>query len=138
MTEEVEISGEEGVQAGGALPMVERTMERFMASADVGHVYDEPIEHGDLVLIPAAEVVAALGFGAGYGSGPHEEGEAQGVGGGGGGGGRTLSRPVAAIVVSPEGVRVEPVVDVTKIALAALTAAGFMFSMMTKMKRGVS
>jgi hypothetical protein len=45
---------------------------------------------------------------------------------GGGGGGRTLARPVAIIIMDAEGVRVEPVVDPTKIALAALTTAGFM------------
>ena len=49
-----------------------------------------------------------------------------GTGVGGGGGGRTLARPVAIIIMDAEGVRVEPVVDPTKIALAALTTAGFM------------
>jgi uncharacterized spore protein YtfJ len=58
-----------------------------------------------------------------------------GGGSGGGGGGRVLSRPVAIIVSSPEGVYIEPVIDVTKIALAALTAAGFMVGMVTKMLR---
>jgi uncharacterized spore protein YtfJ len=85
-----------------------------------------------------------MGFGAGYGSGPvntesDEESEQEGTeagGGGGGGGGRTLSRPVAVIVASPEGVRVEPVVDPTKIALAAITAAGFMLTTILRMKRG--
>jgi hypothetical protein len=42
------------------------------------------------------------------------------------------------VINSPEGVRVEPVVDVTKIALAALTAAGFMIGMLFKMTRGPS
>jgi hypothetical protein len=46
-----------------------------------------------------------------------------------------FSRPVAVIIASPEGVRVEPVVDVTKIALAALTAAGFMVGMLLRMNR---
>jgi len=46
-----------------------------------------------------------------------------------------FSRPVAVIIAAPEGVRVEPVVDVTKIGLAALTAAGFMFGMWMRMAR---
>ena len=46
-----------------------------------------------------------------------------------------LSRPVAVIIAAPEGVRVEPVVDATKIGLAALTAAGFMFGMWMRMAR---
>jgi uncharacterized spore protein YtfJ len=59
-----------------------------------------------------------------------------GNGGGGGGGGRIFSRPVAVIVASPQGVEVKPVLDTTKIALAAVTAFGFMFSMMARMRRG--
>ncbi len=64
-----------------------------------------------------------------------EGGESGGGGVGGGGGGRTLSRPVASIVVDPNGVRVEPIVDVTKLWLAALTAAGFCFAMLARMQR---
>jgi hypothetical protein len=40
------------------------------------------------------------------------------------------------IVISPEGVRVEPVIDVVKVALAGLTAFGFMLSTLRKMQRG--
>jgi hypothetical protein len=42
---------------------------------------------------------------------------------------------VAVIVASPSGVQVQPVIDVTKVALAALTAAGFMVGMMLRMLR---
>jgi uncharacterized spore protein YtfJ len=56
-----------------------------------------------------------------------------GSGGGGGGGGRIFSRPVAVVVSSPEGVHVHEVVDPTKIALAAITASGFMVSMLFRM-----
>ena len=45
-----------------------------------------------------------------------------------------LSRPVAAIVISPAGVRVEPIVDVTKIVLATFTTLGFMVAMLTRMR----
>jgi uncharacterized spore protein YtfJ len=58
-----------------------------------------------------------------------------GGGGGGGGGGRILSRPVAVIIADEDGVRVEPVFDRTKVALAALTAFGFIFGMMARMSR---
>jgi uncharacterized spore protein YtfJ len=58
-----------------------------------------------------------------------------GKGSGGGGGGRILSRPVAVVIASPEGIRVEPVLDITKIALAGLTAMGFMVGMMFRMSR---
>ncbi|HSB67508.1 MAG TPA: spore germination protein GerW family protein [Anaerolineales bacterium] len=122
------------VEAG--LEMYQDTMEEFLAAADVRVVYGEPIQHDDTLIIPTAEVLCGMGFGVGSGSGTSTENPdkpAQGSGSGGGGGGRILSRPVAVIVASPEGVRVEPVVDITKIALAALTALGFMVGMMFRM-----
>jgi uncharacterized spore protein YtfJ len=122
------------VEAG--LEMYQDTMEEFLAAADVRVVYGEPILHDDTMIIPTAEVLCGLGFGVGSGSGTsmdNQEKPAQGSGSGGGGGGRILSRPVAVIVASPEGVRVEPVVDITKIGLAALTAFGFMVGMMFRM-----
>lgn len=112
---------------------VRRATDAFARLVDVGNVdrvYGKPIQKGDTTLIPAAEILAIGGFGvgAGSGSGPARGGAQRGGGGGGGGGGRTLARAVAVIVASPEGVRVQPIVDVTKIALAALTAAGFVFA----------
>jgi uncharacterized spore protein YtfJ len=119
------------------LEMFQDTMEEFLATADVGVVYGEPIQHGDTIIIPTAEILCGMGFGIGSGSGSGVDQKAdqpvKGSGGGGGGGGRILSRPVAVVVVSPEGVRVEPVVDITKIALAGLTALGFMVGMMFRM-----
>ena len=110
-------------------------MERLIASADVAKVYASPIAHGDRLLIPAAEVVAAAGFGMGSGAGETDRAR-RGGGGGGGGGGSTLARSVAVIVSSPEGVEVRPVIDLTKIALAALTAAGFVWAAWKGMSKG--
>jgi uncharacterized spore protein YtfJ len=126
-----------------SMDMVKDTMDKFLAAASVNAVYGEPIQSGDALIIPAAEVLSGLGFGMGAGVGNNaakdEEGKPvqnSGGGGGGGGGGRVLSRPVAVIIASPEGVRVEPVVDVTKVALAALTAGGFILGMLLRMLRG--
>jgi uncharacterized spore protein YtfJ len=134
MTDEMETNPE--IESG--LEMFQDTMEEFLAAADVRVVYGEPIQHDDTLIIPTAEVLCGLGFGVGSGSGTgtdeeHPDKPSQGSGSGGGGGGRILSRPVAVVVASPEGVRVEPVVDVTKIGLAALTALGFMVGMMFRM-----
>lgn len=125
------------VESEPALDIVQETLEYFLEAADVNAVYGEPIESGDTLIIPTAEVVAVMGFGVGSGYGANAEGEGanEGGGGGGGGGGKILSRPVAVIISSSEGVRVEPVVDATKIALAALTAAGFMMTMIMRMMR---
>jgi len=38
------------------------------------------------------------------------------------------------VVVSPEGVRVEPVADRTKVLLALITTLGFMFSVLARIK----
>lgn len=129
------------VDGDPAIDLIQDTLDTFLNAASVEAAYGEPVVSGDATIIPTAEVLAVMGFGvgSGYGSSPQEE-EGQkpsaGGGSGGGGGGRVLSRPVAVIVASDEGVRVEPVVDVTKIALAALTAGGFMFTMLARMLRG--
>ncbi len=121
---------------GQAIDMMQETLETFLETADVNRVYAQPVAHEGNLIIPAAEVVAGMGFGAGYGAGGPQEGDGNGAGGGGGGGGKTLARPVAVIISDKNGVRVEPVVDPTKIALAALTAFGFMFGTLAKMKKG--
>jgi uncharacterized spore protein YtfJ len=129
---------EDAVSGLESINLIEDTLDKFIATADVEKVYGKPIKNGDTLIVPTAEILCGMGFGVGSGSGDQmDEGVGnRGEGGGGGGGGRVLSRPVAVIIASPEGVRVEPVIDPTKIALAALTAAGFMFSMLFRMMRG--
>jgi uncharacterized spore protein YtfJ len=118
-----------------AVETLHTTMDKFLSAANVEAVYGPPIREGDTIVIPTAEVLSAAGFGVGSGGGPQGPGENEnpGSGGGGGGGGRVFSRPVAAIVISPAGVRVEPIVDVTKIALAVFTTLGFMTAMIARM-----
>ena len=127
---------EQGVNPAAAVELVEPTMQRLLDHADVKHVFGEPLQHGEITLIPAAEVTVMGGFGAGLGVGVGLQEEAtEGGGGGGGGGAKTLARPVAVVIVSPEGVRVEPVIDLTKIGLAVITAWGFMLSIIMRMRR---
>jgi uncharacterized spore protein YtfJ len=111
---------------------IQDTMDMFLGTADVTAVYGEPVLHGHEMIIPAAEVLCGMGFGVGYGSGGTEK-EDKGEptvpgGGGGGGGGRSFARPVAVIIAGPEGTRVDPVIDITKIVMAFFTALGFMAS----------
>ncbi|MEI7989094.1 MAG: spore germination protein GerW family protein [Chloroflexota bacterium] len=130
--------------SNGYLDLVHDIMSRFLSTADVSSVYGMPIKQGDTLIIPTAEVVSVMGFGIGEGEsnepcqcetdeedGEDEEcscacGNGGGYGGGGGGGGQAFSRPVAVVIATSEGVHVQPVIDVTKIALAALTTWGFM------------
>ena len=119
-----------------ALNTMQTTLEKFLSAANVEAVYGPPVSEGENIIIPAAEVLSIVGFGLGSGGGSQgaSESENRGSGGGGGGGGRVLARPVAAIVISPTGVRVEPIVDVTKTALALFTTLGFMTALLTRMK----
>lgn len=126
-------------------------MEKLIAVAQPGAVYSEPIASGDYTIITASEVSVGMGFGYGMGGGtmpgpakgetstPDEpesrEEEGGGFGGGGGGGGFSMGRPVAVISIGPAGVQVQPVRDVTKIALAFLTAAGSMLFMLSRMRQ---
>ena len=120
-------------------PAAERAaevVERLIDAGDVSKVYGEPIQQGDTPLIPTAEILAIAGIGMGGGAGVSDDGrKSRGSGGGGGGGGRTLARAVAVVVVTPEGVAVKPVIDFTKIALAFLTAAGFVWASWRGMKK---
>jgi uncharacterized spore protein YtfJ len=116
-----------------SIDMARKTLDKILNAASVEAVYAAPIQHGETIIIPSAEVVGVAGFGYGTGGGKDDKSN---VGGGGGGGwGRTFSRPVAAIVIEPNGVRVEPIVDVTKIALAVFTTFGFMAAMAARMSR---
>ena len=118
-------------------------MEKLLTAAQPGAIFGEPVKAGDYTLITASEVGAGGGFGFGFGGGMSpaaNSGEASGekqenTGGGSGigGGGGSTGRPVATIIIGPEGVQVEPVVDVTKIALAVFTTAGAMLLMLSRM-----
>ena len=120
-------------------------MDKLLAAARPRAVYGEPITSGNYTVVTASEVTAGGGFGYGFGGGsapasapgqtPGQEQENAGGGGGVGGGGGSSGRPVATIIIGPEGVRVEPVIDATKIALAIFTTVGAMWMMLGRMRR---
>ncbi len=104
-------------------------IEDMRDKASVGAVYGEPVEVGEKIIIPVADI--KYGFGLGYGEGPatSEEGEEPAAGGqGGGAGGGIAARPVAVLEISDEGVRVKPVIDEGRVALAGIfTGIWFIF-----------
>jgi uncharacterized spore protein YtfJ len=133
---ELSTSSSKPLDSTSAVNTVQATLDKFLTAANVEAVYGSPVSQGENVVIPAAEVLSIVGFGLGAGSGSQSSTEAENTGGsGGGGGGRVLSRPVAAIIMSPTGVRVEPIVDVTKVVLAVFTTLGFMVTMYTRMSK---
>lgn len=124
-----------------SVPNQERANELLGRLFDVTRpeaIYGQPITAGNYTVITASELTATFGtgYGGGGGVGPDDEqGQPSGMGGGGGGGGTTLARPVAAISIGPDGVRVEPIVDPTKIVVAMATAVGAMFMAVGRMRR---
>jgi uncharacterized spore protein YtfJ len=125
-----------------------RVLEKIYSAAQPGAVYSEPVTAGNYTVITASEIAAGGGFGSGLGFGlpttpPKQQGETSGReaqptnsgGGGMGGGGGSSGRPVAIIIIGPDGVTVKPVVDVTKIALAGVTAWGTMLMLLRRMRK---
>ena len=101
--------------------------EKVFGAAQPGAVFGAPVVSGAYTIISASAVAAGGGWG--FGAGPTAEGQASGgetqaTGSGGGGGGGSAGRPIAAIVIGPDGVTGRPIVDATKIALAAIAAWG--------------
>jgi uncharacterized spore protein YtfJ len=120
--------------------------EKLFAVAQPGSVYSQPVQSGSYTLITASELMAWFGFGSGVAGGAPASAEgsasgesrarqASGAGGGSGGGGGSSGRPVAVITIGPEGVQIKPVVDVTKLGIAALTAIGAMALAGRRMRR---
>src|SRR5215216_3447951 len=96
-------------------------IEKMVDGLGVSAVFGEPISEGGVTVVPVAEVRFAFGYGYGSGRGHGEEAEGgpktdEGSGGGSGGGGRASAK--GYIRISADEVRFEPVVDVTRLALA--------------------
>lgn len=86
--------------------------------------FGKPVERDGHMVIPVARVAFGYGAGFGRGTGPGDEEDA-GEGGGGGGGGQ--STPVAIIDLSATDVRIEPIIDQTRISVTGMLLAGWIF-----------
>lgn len=111
---------------------IEQVFGQLANSARADVVFGQPVERDGGTVIPCAEV--AVGLGMGTGSGPMDE-HGRPMGGGGGGGGGSRGRPIAVIVMTRDGVRVEPVLDLTKIVLGSLTTGAFMLIWLGRLAR---
>ncbi len=79
----------------------------------VSKVFGEPYEKNGTTVIPVAAVRGGGGGGGGGGTGVDGEGEGHGSGGGFG----LTARPVGAYILDEEGVKWEPALDVSRIAI---------------------
>ena len=97
---------------------VAQVLSHMLDAVRAEAIFGQPVERGKVTVMLCSEMLAGLGMGSG--NGPTDE-KGNSYGGGSGGGGWAKARPIATIVITPEDIRVEPIVDVTKVALAAMT-----------------
>ena len=119
-------------EAGPNLEPIEKMVEGLGVDA----VFGEPIREGGVTVVPVAEVRFAFGYGYGSGRGRVEEAEDEprtneGSGGGSGAGGRASAR--GYVRISADEVGFEPVLDVTRLALAGIAFAAWSVFWIAKM-----
>jgi uncharacterized spore protein YtfJ len=105
-------------------------LDKLVEAASPQAVFGEPIQQGDITVITASAINVGLGYGLGgfvLKRDEMEKLERQEVNGGGGGGGGTRARPIAVISISSEGVKVDPIFDITTICLAFFSAFSAIF-----------
>ncbi len=137
MSQPVE-GGTPGANNGGTLDRMADLLQQLVSMGKANAAFGEPHTVGDRTIIPAAEVMSGFGFGMGSGEGRGPAPESAGGGSGGGAGGGTRTRPVAAIVIGPGGVSVEPIVDMTQVWMAAITAGVFSLLWMKRLGRKIA
>jgi uncharacterized spore protein YtfJ len=104
-------------------------IEKMVDGLGVNAVFGEPIREGGVTVVPVAEVRFAFGYGYGSGRGRGEESEGgpsaaeEGSGGGSGAGGRASAK--GYVRITADEVRFEPVLDVTRLALAGIAFAAW-------------
>jgi uncharacterized spore protein YtfJ len=114
-------------------------IERMVDRLGVGAVFGEPIREGGVTVVPVAEVRFGYGYGSGRGrveeteDGPSTD---EGSGGGSGAGGRASAK--GYLRISADDVRFEPVLDVTRLALAGIAFAAWSVFWIGKTIRAVS
>ena len=115
-------------------------IEKMVDGLGVGAVFGEPIREGGVTVVPVAEVRFAFGYGYGSGRGSVQEAEGEprtgeGSGGGSGAGGRASAR--GYIRISADEVRFEPVLDITRLALAGIAFAAWSVYWIVRMVQAV-
>jgi hypothetical protein len=81
----------------GASPLM-MTVEKSGEAPRPGTVYSAPVTSGEYTIITASDVLAGRGFSHG--------------------------RPVATIIIGPDGVKIQPVVDATRVVLGVMAVIG--------------
>ena len=110
---------------------LQKRFAEMQGKANWKTVFGDVIEVNGRRLIPVASVQYGFGMGGGQGSAPRAGTRATSapkdghpsLGGGGGGGARI--EPIALVDITDGRLRVEPIINVTKLAVIALVVAGW-------------
>lgn len=103
------------------LDELQKRFQEMQGRADVRTVFGEAIQLNGRRVIPVASI--QYGFGMGGGSGPTKA-KSEASGGGGGGGGMRVE-PVALVDITDGKLKVEPIVNVTRLATMAMLLAAW-------------
>jgi uncharacterized spore protein YtfJ len=131
---------EEARRAAEGSPMdrlLARLMDRTGGSIGVQTSFGEPIQRGELTVVPVARV--RWFFGGGGGSGPSEDSTAEGTTTGTGAGGGAGVTPIGFVEIGPSGATFKPIADAYPSPLfivAAGVTAAFVIRAFARLLRG--
>ncbi len=114
---------------------LQKRFQEMQTKAGVRSVFGEVIEVDGHKLIPVASV--AYGFGVGGGQGPKRQEKGDALGGGGGGAGMRIE-PIALIEVTNGALKIQPIVNVTRIAIAGMLLSAWTVFWVTRTIRKVA
>jgi uncharacterized spore protein YtfJ len=101
-------------------------IEDMLKRLNVGAVFGEPIKEGDATILPVASVSYGFGYGAGRGHSPTAADAPETTAGEGeGGGGAGKAAPQGIIRITPDGVKFEAIMDLTRISLAGIALSAW-------------
>ena len=99
--------------------MIQVALSRIESTLDTRHVLGDPLKVGDYTIIP----LISIGFGVGVGSGTGKADEfIKGEGSGGAAAAGGGLKPVAVVVIGPDGAKVEHLKGTTTSLLESLAA----------------
>jgi uncharacterized spore protein YtfJ len=116
---------------------IEHTINRLMDVAKTEAIFGKPVERNGVTIIPCSEIAVGLGMGGGRGVRPTTDEQKREAGKemGGGGGGGARGRPIAVVVVTRDKVSVQPIPNVTRIAVSLFTTLGFIVLGLVQLQR---
>jgi uncharacterized spore protein YtfJ len=109
-------------------------VDRVIEVTKVDAIFGKPTEREGVTLITCSEQAVGLGGGIGPAKPTEQQkstGGTEAIGGGAGGRGR----PVAVIVLTPSGVTIKPILNLTRVITASLTFTGAFVWMIARMYR---